>query len=80
MNKYEVFMYDGALCHPKNIYETRIVEAEDIDSVDVRCIKTINWNKSYYQRRIMMADTIRDIDFGSWSYFIRVQKIGDSNE
>ena len=58
------------------IYETKIVEADDIDSVNPLIIlpKTLLKN-IYYTRVIHTSDVKRNVDYGSYVDFIEVEEI-----
>lgn len=76
MKRFKITWGQGNVLSISKIYKTKIVEADDIDSVDPLIIlpKTLLKN-IYYMRVIHTSDAKRNVDYGSYVDFIEIKEI-----
>ena len=76
MKKYKITWGKGSVLGIDKIFETKIIEADNIDSVDPLIILPKPMLKIvYYTRVIHTSDTKRNVDYGSYVDFIEIEEI-----
>lgn len=76
MKKFKITWGCGSVLGIDKIFKTKIVEANDIDSVDPLVILPKSMLKIvYYTRVIHTSGTKRNVDYGSYVNFIEIEEI-----
>lgn len=76
MKKFKITWGRGSALGIDTVFESKTVEADNIDSVDPLIILPKQMLKNiYYTRVIHTSDTKRNVDYGSYVNFIEIEEI-----
>ena len=70
----------GSVLGIKTVYKTMTTQQESIDDIDPLGILPDEIRKKvYYLRKLYPSETKRNYDYGSWSEFIEVEEIKETD-